>query len=78
MTEEIEEFEAISYAIVSDGLSHVANEVKLPIAVKSSIQQGIIPDESKENEIGVNSKILDVLSRVTPDKLDQSGSARVC
>ena len=54
---ENEVYETTSYAIVSDGLANVINEINLQIDVKRTIQQWSIPDKPKQNKIKINSKM---------------------
>ena len=59
-------YETISYAVVCDDLCEVIKGEKLPIEIKRAVQVEIteqVQDSAKSN---VHSKMVDVLSRVTP------------
>ena len=47
---ESEEYETISYIVVSDDLISVNNGIHLPIDITQAIQQGSIPDEPRQNK----------------------------
>ena len=66
------EYETILYAIVNDDLTNVINWVKLPIHVKTAIQEESIPDVSKQSKIVKNSEIIDILSKAVPDMMKQA------
>ena len=61
-----EEYETISYEVVSDDLSEVIDEIKIPTELKNEIQRSIHekPEGDCDN-IQETSTMLDVLSKVS-------------
>ena len=62
-----EEYETISYEIVSEDLSDVINGIEIPMELKSEIQRSIHEEPERDNDniqgIGI---MVDVLSKMSP------------
>ena len=68
-----EEYETISYEIVSDDLSDVIDGIKIPIELKNKIQRSIHekPERVNNNIQGI-SAMVEVLSKVSQEMMRQA------
>ena len=69
---ESEEYETISYTVVCDDLSKVIKGEKLPWEIKRAVQIEINQQAPDSEKISMNSKMVDVLSRVTPSMMKEA------
>ena len=67
------EYETISYEVISDDLTGVIDEFKIPIELKNEIQKSIHEEPKGENDnIQGTSTMVDVLSKVSPEMMRQA------
>ena len=68
-----EEYETISYEVISDDLTEVIEGIKIPIELKNEIQKSI-HEEPKGESVNIQgtSTMVDVLSKVSPEMMRQA------
>ena len=68
-----EEYETISYEVISDDLTELIDWIKIPIELKKEIQRSIHEEPKRESDnIQGTSAMVDVLSKVSPEMMRQS------
>ena len=68
-----EEYETISYEVISDDLSEVTDGIKIPIELKNEIQKSIHEEPKGESDnIQGTSAVVDVMSKVSPEMMRQA------
>ena len=68
-----EEYETISYKVISDDLTELIDGIKIPIELKKEIQRSIHEEPKRENDnIEGTSAMVDVLSKVSPEMMRQA------
>ena len=65
-------YETISYAVMCDDLSEVIKGEKLPLDLKRAVQAEIDQQAPDSRKINVHSRMVDVLSRVTPSMMKEA------
>ena len=72
-SEENEEYETLSYEVISDDLTELIDGIKIPIELKKKIQRSIHEEPQKESDnIQGTSTMVDVLSKVSPEMMRQA------
>ena len=72
-SEESEEYETISYEVISDDLTELIDGIKIPIELKKEIQRSIHEEPQRESDnIQGTSAMVDVLSKVSPEMMRQA------
>ena len=69
---ESDQYETISYAVVCNDLSEVIKGEKLPLEIKRAVQVEITQQALDSEKISAHSKMMDVLSRVTPSMMKEA------
>ena len=68
-----EEYETISYEVISDDLTELIDGIKIPIELKKEIQRSIHEEPKRESDnIQGSSTMVDVLSKVSPEMMRQA------
>ena len=68
-----EEYETISYEVISDDLTELIDGIKIPIELKKEIQRSIHEEPKRESDnIQGTSTMVDVLSKVSPEMMRQA------
>ena len=68
-----EEYETISYEVISDDLTEVIDGIKIPIELKNEIQKSIHEEPKRGSDnIQGTSAMVDVLSKVSPEMMRQA------
>ena len=68
-----EEYETISYEVISDDLTELIDRIKMPMELKNEIQKSIQEEPKGEsNNIQGTSAMVDVLSKVSPEMMRQA------
>ena len=70
-------YRTILYPIVCDDLCEVFKEEKLPLEIKRAVQAKITKLAQDSEKINAHSKIVDVLSRVTPSMMKEAQEKNV-
>ena len=65
-------YKTILYAVVCHDLSEVIKGEKLPLEIKRAVQVEITQQAPESEKISVHSKMVDVLSRVTPSMMKKA------
>ena len=65
-------YETISYAVICNDLSKVIKGEKLPLELKRAVHIQITQQVPDSEKINVYSKMVDVLSRVTPSMMKEA------
>ena len=65
-------YETISYTVICNDLSKVIKGEKLPLEPKRTVHEGINQQAPDCEKIDAHSKIVDVLSRVTPSMMKEA------
>ena len=69
---ESDRYKTISYTVVCDDLSEVIKGEKLPLEIKRAVQAEITQQAPDSEKISAHSKMVDVLSRVTPSMMKEA------
>ena len=64
--------ETVSYTVVCHDLSEVIKGEKLPLEIKRAVQVEIIQQVPDSEKVSAHSKMMDVLSRVTPSMMKEA------
>ena len=68
-----EEYETISYEVISNDLTELIDGIKIPIELKKEIQRSIHEEPKRESDnIQGTSTMVDVLSKVSPEMMRQA------
>ena len=68
-----EEYETISYEVISDDPTELIDGIKIPIELKKEIQRSIHEEPKRESDsIQDTSAMVDVLSKVSPEMMRQA------
>ena len=68
-----EEYETISYEVISDDLTELTEGIKIPIELKKEIQRSIHEEPKRESDnTQGTSAMVDVLSKVSPEMMRQA------
>ena len=65
-------YETISYTVICNDLSEVIKGEKLPLELKRAVQAEITQQMPDSEKINAHSKMVDVLSRVTPSMMKEA------
>ena len=72
-SEESEEYETISYEVISDDLTELIDGIKIPIELKKEIQRSIHEEPQRESDnIHSTCAMVDVPSKVSPEMMRQA------
>ena len=69
---ESEGYETISYAVVCDDLCEVIKGEKLPLEIKRAVQTEIMNQVPDSEKINMHSKMVDILSNITPGMMKEA------
>ena len=69
---ESDRYKTISYAVICDDLSEVIMGEKLPLELKRAVQVEITQQVPDSEKINAHTKMVDVLSRVTPSMMKEA------
>ena len=68
-----EEYETITYEVISDDLTELIHGIKMPIELKNEIQKNIHEEPKRESDnIQGTSTMVNVLSKVSPEMMRQA------
>ena len=65
-------YKTILYAVICNDLSEIIKGEKLPLELKRAVQTEIIQQVPESGKIKVYSKMVDVLSKVTPGMMKEA------